>query len=111
MTKKKTLQSKYHKKFPKLIKNTPYEIEWIDTFGYSSWFSEEEIDKKINQSSTCLVVGYFVKEKDGFIVLTMGRETHNSDFAPYNTPKFIPKGCIKSIKKLWLKSKPYNQNK
>jgi len=91
---------KKQKNFPKLIKNVPYEIEWTDTFGYTGWFTEEEIDEKINKPSTCLTVGYFVKEENGFIVLVMGRETGRDDFAPYNTPKFVPRGYIKSIRRL-----------
>jgi len=82
----------------KLIKNVPYEIEWVDTFGYGSWFTEEEIDEKTKK--TCaLTVGYFIKETEDFIILAMSKE-FNDDFAPYGTPKWIPKGFIKSIRKL-----------
>ncbi len=87
------------KKFPKFIKNVPYEIKWVDTFGYSGWFSEEEIDKRIKHPATSLTIGYFVKERNGFIVLAMGQEIEDKSFLPYNSPKFIPRGYIKSIRK------------
>jgi len=84
----------------KLIKDVPYEIEWVDTFGFSGWLTEDDIDEHIKNPATCLTVGYFVKEENGFIVLAMGREIVKADFMPYNAPKFIPKCYIKSIKKL-----------
>ncbi len=93
MKKKKT-------KKVKLIKNAPYEIEWVDTFTYNGWFTEKEIDEKVNNSSVCLSIGYFIKEKNGFIILAGGREIGSDDFLPYNTPKFIPIGYIKSIRRL-----------
>lgn len=82
----------------KLIKNVPYEIEWVDTYGYSGWFTEKELDEKTGKSCN-FTVGYFVKETKDYLIITMGRET-SEDFAPYNTPKWIPKGFIKSIRKL-----------
>jgi len=92
--------AKKQKKFPKLIKDVPYEVEWTDTFEYNGWHTEAQIGEKIDKASVNLSIGYFVKEKNGFIVLVMGREIENEDFAPYNTPRFIPRGCIKSIRKL-----------
>ena len=84
----------------KLIKDTPYEIEWTDTFGFNGWFTNEEIDDKTKHPSIAKYVGYFIKEDNGFIILAMGRETNRDDFAPYSTIKWIPKGYIRSIKRL-----------
>jgi len=92
--------TKKRNKIPKLIKDVPYEIEWVDTFGYTGWFTGEEIDEKITNPATNLTIGYFVKKKNGFIVLVMGKEVARDDFMPYNTPKFIPIGCIKYIKRI-----------
>ena len=83
----------------KLVKDKPYEVEWVDTFTYSGWYTEEEIEKRTN-SSCNLFIGYLVKETPDFIILAGGKETKNKDFAPYHTPSWIPKGYIKSIKKL-----------
>jgi len=80
----------------KLIKNVIYEIEWIDTFGYNGWFTEEEIDKKTEKVRESHI-GYFIKETKDYIILAMGRD-YNEEFAPYNSPKWIPKGFIRSIK-------------
>lgn len=88
------------KKFPKFVKDASYEIEWVDTYGYSGWYSEEELDEKTEKASKNLTVGYFVKEKDGFIILAMGREAINDDFLPYNSPKWIPWGYVTKIKRL-----------
>ncbi len=96
MVKKQSLKKNQYK----FIKNNLYEIEWVDTFGFSGWFTEKDIDETIDNPSTCLTIGYFVKEKNGFIVLAMSREIGRSDFAPYNTLKFIPRGYIKSIREL-----------
>ena len=83
----------------KLIKNVLYEIEWIDTFGYSGWYTEEEIGKK--KISICLTVGYLIKETVGFIIVAMSREIGNEEeLAPYNSPKWIPKGYIQNIRRL-----------
>ena len=87
-------------RFPKFIKDVPYEIEWTDTFGFTGWFTEEQIDEKTAQCSVALFVGYFIRETEDFIILAMGKETQSKDFAPYSSPKWIPKGFIKSIRKL-----------
>ena len=89
---------KNQKKFPKLIKDNVYEIEWVDAFGFSGWFTQEEIDGKAEKPATNLTVGFFIKEENGFIILAMTRETGRDDFAPYGTPKFIPRGYIKTIR-------------
>lgn len=83
----------------KFIRHAIYEINWVDTYGYSGWHTEEEIDKKTDNCKN-LLVGYFVKETKDYIILVMGREAKNEDFVPYNNPKWIPKGFIKSIKRL-----------
>ena len=83
----------------KLKKHHIYKIEWVDTYGYPGWFTEKEIDEKIKNSDAVKSVGFFVKETKDYIILCMGLE-ENKDFAPYNSPKWIPKGFIKKIKEL-----------
>ena len=94
------MKHKKLRKFPRLIKDVPYEIEWVDTFGYSGWFSEERIKEKTDKSSTNLTVGYFIEERNGFIILAMGKEAVNTEFLPYDSPEWIPRGYIKGIKRL-----------
>ena len=79
----------------KFKKHDIIEIHWVDTFGYNGWFTEEEIDEKTYQPLEEFV-GYFIKETKEFIIIAMGIQ-HSEDFAPYSTPKWIPKGFIKSI--------------
>ena len=82
----------------KLKKHERYEIFWVDTFGYNGWYNEKEIDEKTKQQLESHI-GYLVKETKDYIILTMGRD-YNEDFAPYNSPKWIPRGFIKKIIKL-----------
>jgi hypothetical protein len=82
----------------KLNKNSLYLIEWVDTYSYVGWYLESDIDKLTRDDST-KTVGFFVKETDFFIILSMVLE-ENKDFAPYSNIKWIPKGCIKEIKKI-----------
>jgi len=82
-----------------LKKHNKYEIHWIDTYTYSGWYNEEGIDEKTDNHAD-ISIGFFVKETKNFIILCMGLNTSNSDFSPYNTIKWIPKGFIKKIKLL-----------
>ena len=75
------------------------EIYWIDTFGYNGWYTEEQIDQKTKQPSE-KYVGYFIKTTKDFYIICMGIEKNDADFAPYSNPKWIPKGFIKSVKKI-----------
>jgi len=87
-------------KIMKLKKGEIYKIDWIDTFHYTGWYTEEEI---VNKAKDAVMVegtiGYFVMEENDLIVLAMSQQG-NPDFAQWNGPKWIPKGCIKKIKKL-----------
>ena len=74
------------------------EIKWTDTFGYNGWYDEESIDKKTRGDSEEFV-GYFLKETKDFIIICMGLD-NNKDFVSFNSPHWIPRGFIKSIKKL-----------
>ena len=85
----------------KLKRHKKYEIKWIDTFGFNSWYQEEDIDKKTENSikNPESHLGYLVKETKDYIILAMGM-SNDKEFAPYNAPKWIPKGFIRSIKRL-----------
>lgn len=83
----------------KLIKNEKYEITWKDTFGFNGWYSEKDIDKITDEIKCEITIGFLIKETKNYIILAMGRAS-NDDFLPYHSPKWIPKGFIKTIKKL-----------
>lgn len=83
----------------KYKKEDKLEICWVDTFGYNGWYNDKEIDEKTNKSFI-KEIGYLIKETEDYYIICMGVETTESDFAPYNCPKWIPKGFIKSIRKL-----------
>jgi len=80
-----------------------YEIEWVDIYAYSSWFTNEEIDNKLNNPNVVTSVGYFVKKNKEYFVIAMGKETTGDADAEYGGLKFIPVGCIKKIKAIKLK--------
>jgi hypothetical protein len=82
----------------KLQKNKIYLIEWIDTYSYGGWYTEDEIDE-LTRDETTKTIGFFIKETDFFIILAMSLEG-SKDFAPYGNIKWIPKGCIVNIKKI-----------
>ena len=90
---------------PKLIKGEKYLIEWRDTFGYNGWYDERDIDEKMELlKSSTKTIGFFVKEKDGFVILAMSYEPNSKDFAEWGKPMFIPKGMISKIKQ-WVEAK------
>ena len=83
----------------KLKKHHKYEIQWIDTYSYNGWYDEKDIDKKTNNHLD-KTIGFFVKETKDFIIMCMTFNESDSDFLPYNSPKWIPKGFIKQIREL-----------
>jgi len=89
---------KKQNKYRKLKRGHIYLVEWIDTYGYAGWFSDEEIDEKI-QKLADKTVGFFIKEEEDFLVFCMNM-CEDNDFVPYGAPKWIPKGVIRDIKEL-----------
>ena len=79
-------------------KGKVYEILWKDTYAYNGWYDEDEINDLTSQDTTTSV-GYFIKEKNGYVILVQGIEKHK-DFKPYRSPVWIPKGYISAIKEL-----------
>jgi hypothetical protein len=80
----------------KLQKNKIYLIEWVDTYSYSGWHDENNVDK-LTQKDIIKTTGFFIKETNFFVILAMSLNTYE-DFAPYGNIKWIPKGCIVKIK-------------
>lgn len=84
----------------KLIKGKNYEIEWFDTFSFNGWYDDEELKKKILQMNYLQrSVGIFAGEYDGWIILAT-HENPNKSFCRWGHPDWIPKGCIKKMRKI-----------
>lgn len=84
----------------KFKKGDKLEIWWQDTFGFNGWWEEEDLDKKTKEMDFFIrSTGLFIKEDKGWILLAMHENPHNS-FAPWGHVDWIPKGCIKKIKKV-----------
>ena len=78
-----------------------YEIKWIDTFSYNGWYSEKELREKSKEATEFITaVGVFVGEYHGFVILCSEYATEVLTNSPYGHPNWIPRGCIKKIKKL-----------
>ena len=77
-----------------------YEIKWLDTVSFNGWFYTEDLKKKCKEINYLQVsVGIFAGQDRNWVILVSTENTHE-DFARWGHPNFIPKGCIKKIKKL-----------
>ena len=89
----------YPKKKDKLKRGDIVKLVWLDAFGRGSWNTMEEVNDGLKNHIVCEIVGYYVKQDENFMVLSMGNQDD-----PYSVPflhlEFIPRGAIKEIKKL-----------
>ena len=69
-------------------------VEWDDTTGSSAWVSEEGVKK--TEPFGCTSVGWKLKSTPKKLVICASKNDVG-DYADRNT---IPKGCIKSIRRL-----------
>lgn len=77
-----------------------YEIKWFDTFSFNGWYDDKELEKKTEKMNYLQKsVGIFAGQYHGWIILAT-HENPDKQFAQWGHPDWIPKGCIKSIKKL-----------
>ena len=77
-----------------------YLIKWLDTFSYNGWWHDKELKRKAKEKNEFQEsVGFFAGEYFGWIILVT-HKNEDREFAPWGHPDFIPKGCIKKIKKL-----------
>ena|SRR3990167_2615019 len=84
----------------KLKIGSKYEIEWLDTFSFNGWWNDEELEKKTQKMNYLQRgVGILAKEDKDWIVLAT-HENPSKDFARWGHPDWIPRGCIRDIKKL-----------
>ena len=69
-------------------------VEWDDVSGASGWVTEESVKK--TEPIGCTSVGWKLKSTPKKLVICASKNDAG-DFADRNT---IPKGCIKSIRRL-----------
>jgi len=77
-----------------------YHIYWVDTFSFNGWWNDDEL--KIKSKKMVMFqesVGFFAGEYSGFIILATHFDS-DKDFKNWGHPDWIPKGCIKKIRKL-----------
>lgn len=85
----------------KLIKGKRYEILWWDTFSFSGWWDDEGLAEKTKEMTYFLKsVGIFAGENKNWIILATHENPNHKDFNRWGHPDWIPKGCIKRIKKI-----------
>ena len=78
------------------------EVRWVDTFSYNGWFSSEEIDEKTKEGENMMLsAGIFGGQRGSFIILCgIYCPTKILSHSPFGHPQWIPKGSIKSLRKL-----------
>lgn len=83
----------------KLIKGEKYSIEWFDAFGEGFWDDEKGVKKTLEAKIEIETLGFFVMENERYIAIAQVRSYLNTQM-PFLRVEYIPKGCVKSIKKL-----------
>jgi len=81
----------------KLKRGSKVLINWLDAFGRGAWCSVADVERGLENPIECEIVGYFLKQNNDFIVLSMGLQ-NDTNSAPFLHLEFIPKGAIKNIK-------------
>ena len=84
----------------KLVKGKVYQIDWLDTFSFSGWYNEDELEEKTKDMTVFQrSVGMFAWENKDWIVITLTTNP-NKEFCRWGAPTWIPKGVIKKLKVL-----------
>lgn len=78
------------------------EVKWADTFSYNGWYSSKEIADKTDEGETMmLTAGIYAGARGSFIIVCgIYCPTKVLSHSPFGHPNWIPKGSIKSIRKL-----------
>ena len=77
-----------------------YKAVWEDTFSYVGWWGDDDLKKKSKEMSYYInTVGFFAGYYNGFVILCTSRNEQEG-FFKWGAPKWIPAGCIKTIKKI-----------
>jgi len=70
------------------------EVEWEDIAGQAGWQNEEQV--KATEPIHCVNVGWQIKSTAKKLIICAGR----NDQGDYSDRSTIPKGCIKSIRRI-----------
>lgn len=71
-------------------------IHWVDASSGNEWTDEGEVKKWGKKNHNCESVGFLIeKNKNNVIIGSMFGE------GDYGTFQKIPKGCVKSVKRLY----------
>jgi hypothetical protein len=78
-----------------------YQIDWLDTYNFLGWHWEDEIDNKTVDYVFQSTLGHYIKTvKDWYIFAQHNNPNESFGFAKWGNVVYIPKGCVKAIKKL-----------
>ena len=69
-------------------------VEWDDISGYAGWATEKQV--KEAEVIPCVTVGWQVKSTAKKLITVATRNTQDE----YSDRSTIPKGCIRSIRRL-----------
>ena len=73
------------------------EIQWIDTYSKTGWFSEKEInDDAIEKEVLNFTIGYYVSKSGSYTNLAMS-DCPIEGFNRWGCIKAIPTKCIKKV--------------
>lgn len=80
----------------KLIPKKQYRFDWFDTYSFTGWDSDDDIDDKTVRDIFQQTLGFFVKE-DSVWYIVAKHFNPNSGFKQWGDITYIPKGCVKKI--------------
>lgn len=76
-------------------------VEWVDTFSYNGWYSNDEISKKTEEGENLMIsAGIFGGQKGSFIIVCGIYSPTVLSHSPFGHPNWIPKGAVKKLVKL-----------
>lgn len=78
-----------------------YLVLWEDTFSFAGWWWDEDIKNKSKKMQYYIqTLGFYAGIYHGFLVFAQQANFNDQNMATWGHPIWIPKGCIKKIKKL-----------
>ena len=82
-------------RIPKLKKNQPIYVEWIDAYADTSW--QEEGEARQRPDIDCQTLGFYLKHNEELLWLSATISGHKKI---QRDSIIIPVGCLKKIKKI-----------
>ena len=74
-------------------------VEWEDITTHSGWeYDDVDLSKNV---LACVSVGWRVKSSRGYLqIVPMRSQWHGSKYSKCDDRQIIPRGCIKSIRRI-----------